>query len=56
MDAFDLRLQLDYEIDAVIDEEKVKSALERAQSFLAAARDFLGSSSGTASGPSTSRR
>jgi len=45
LDAFDLRLQDDYEVAGMITEQLVQEMLEQARSFLDAARLFLAESS-----------
>jgi uncharacterized protein (UPF0332 family) len=44
LDAFDLRLQDDYEVLGVVNEELVEEMLEQARGFLDAARRFLADS------------
>jgi len=41
LDAFDARLQDDYETESRVSGERVEEMLHQARSFLAAARDFL---------------
>lgn len=41
IDAFDVRLQEDYEAESVVSRELVEEMLEQARTFLAAARGFL---------------
>ena len=41
IDAFDIRLQDDYDAGALVSDERVREMLERARLFLDAAREFL---------------
>jgi uncharacterized protein (UPF0332 family) len=41
IDAFDVRLQEDYDAETVVGSEQVEEMLEQARTFLAAAREFL---------------
>lgn len=41
IDAFDVRLQEDYDAETVVSSEQVEEMLEQARTFLAAAREFL---------------
>ena len=45
LDAFDLRLQDDYEVSGMMTEQLVQEMLEQARAFLEAARHFLAESS-----------
>lgn len=45
LDAFDVRLQEDYDAETLVSGERVEEMLEQARTFLAAAQEFLSGSS-----------